>query len=252
MPEPREDVLVDVSDGVLSLTWNRAEALNALTPAMLNGAADAIEARSPDVRLVVITGAGRAFSSGAGIGEDPDATLDAANRCVRAIIGCEVPVLAAMNGLAAGVAVSIALAADITVASSSAYLLPAFVNIGLIPDGGATELISAAVGRTRATRLMMLGERLQADEAFAAGLITHVVDEENYVAERDRLTAHLGHGPTRAYREMKRIITQTTLGRLEETLTAESAAQRSLFGTTDQLEGVRAFRERRTPVFTGS
>jgi len=254
MPEAAidSDLLVQVSDGVLSLTWNRADALNALTPEMLNGAAEAVNNRGADVRLVVVTGNGRAFSSGAAIGDDPNATLDAANNCVRALIGCEVPVLAALNGLAAGVGVSIALAADITVACSSAYLLPAFVNIGLIPDGGATELISAAIGRTRATRMMMLGERLPAGDAFDAGLITHVVEDDSYLAERDRLIAHLGQGPTRAYREMKRIITETTLGRLDQTLAAESAAQRSLFGTADQIEGVQAFQERRAPIFTGS
>lgn len=248
------DLLVDVSDGVLSLSWNRPDVLNSLTPAMLNDAAQAVINRGPEVRLVVVAGTGRAFSSGAAIDDDIDGneTLDAANRFVRTLVTADIPVLTAINGLAAGVAVSVAVAGDIAVASSSAYFLPAFVNIGLIPDGGATELITAAVGRTRATRLMMLGERLPAGEAFEAGLISHVVDDDRFAQERDRLVAHLRHGPTRAYREMKRIITDSTLTRLDQTLAAESAAQRSLFGTADQLEGLRAFQERRKPKFIGN
>lgn len=245
------DLLVEVADGVLTLTWNRPDALNSLTPELLTEAAGVVESIPDEVRLVVLTGNGRAFSSGAAIGADPDETLDTAAHFVQTLVACEVPVLVAINGLVAGVGVSIALAGDITVASDSAYFLPAFVNIGLIPDGGATELIASAIGRSRATRMMMLGERLPAREAFDAGLITHVVEDAAFVQERDRLITHLGHGPTRAYREMKRIITDTTLGRFEQTVAAETAAQRSLFGTPDQIEGIQAFQERRPPVFQG-
>jgi len=247
------DLRVAVNGGVLALTWNRVAALNALTPAMLNAAADAVEGMTDGVRLVVVTGEGRAFSSGAAIDDDIDGndTLDAANRLVRVLVNADRPVLAAVNGLAAGVAVSVALSADIVIATASAYFLPAFVNIGLIPDGGATELISAAVGRTRATKMMMLGERLPACDAYEAGLITHVANDDEFLAERDRLISHLSNGPTQAYREMKRIIAATTLGRLDQTLAAEASAQRRLFGTADQLEGVLAFQERRAAAFIG-
>lgn len=245
------ELLVEVAGGVMSLTLNRPDALNSLTPEILTRAADVVERVPAELRLVVITGKGRAFSSGAAIGADPYETLDTAAHFVRTLVACEVPVLVAINGLVAGVGMSIALAGDITVAPESAYFLPAFVNIGLVPDGGATELITSAIGRTRATRMMMLGERLPARQAFDAGLITHVVQDAEYEKERDRLITHLAHGPTRAYRKMKRIIADTTLGRLDQTLSAEAAAQRSLIGTADQLEGVRAFQERRKPDFIG-
>jgi len=245
-------VLLDSSNGVLTITWNAPDRLNALTAEMLDAAAEAIES-AKDARLVVITGTGRAFSSGAALGPgfDGAATLDGANRLVRAITRSPVPVLSAVNGLAAGVAVSIAIAADITVARRSAYFLLAFVNIGLMPDGGATELVAASIGRARANRMAMLGERLPAEVAAEIGLIHKALDDEAYDAEIAALVDKLGNGPTLALGAMKAAITATTLSRLDEALAREREGQIALFSTADFAEGGQAFLDKRRATFTG-
>lgn len=248
-----DSVLLDTIDGVLTITWNEPDRLNALTADMLNDAAAAIEAAT-DVRLIVITGNGRAFTSGAALGPDFDgaATLDGANRLIRAITRTPVPVVSAVNGLAAGVGVSIAIAADITVAKSSGYFLMAFVNIGLMPDGGATELVAASIGRARATGMAMLGERLSADDAAGIGLIHKALDDEAYAAELAMLVDKLGNGPTIALGTMKAAIAATTLAHLDEALDREREGQIALFSTADAAEGGLAFVEKRKAKFTGS
>jgi enoyl-CoA hydratase len=252
MEEPMSSVLIETSDGVLTITWNEPERLNALTADMLNDAAAAIEGAS-GVRLIVITGSGRAFSSGAALGPgfDGAATLDGANRLVRAITRTPVPVVSAVNGIAAGVGVSIAIAADLTLAKSSAYFLLAFVNIGLMPDGGATELVAASIGRARANRMAMLGERLAADAAAEIGLVYKSLDDEAYDAELAMLVDKLGNGPTVALGTMKAAITATTLSHLDEALDRERDGQIALFSTADFAEGGQAFVEKRTAEFTG-
>jgi enoyl-CoA hydratase len=253
MEEHVSDVLIDQQDGVLSITWNRPDALNALTPEMLNAAAQAVEDADESVRLVLVTGVGRAFSSGAALGGDFDGakTLEGANRLVRALTSTPRPVLAGVNGLAAGVGASIAFAADLAVAKSSSYFLLAFVNIGLMPDGGATELVAASIGRARANRLAMLGQKLPATEAEGFGLIHAAVDDDAYDAELAELTQKLAGGPTKALAAMKEVITANTLPRLDATLDAETAGQVGLFDTADAIEGGTAFLQKRRPAFTG-
>jgi enoyl-CoA hydratase len=246
-------VLIDTTDGVLTITWNQPESLNALTAETFNDAAAAIEDASGDVRLMVVTGTGRAFSSGAALGPgfDGAATLDGANRLVRAMTRSPVPVVSAVNGLAAGVGVSIAIAADITLARRSAYFLLAFVNIGLMPDGGATELVAASIGRARANRLAMLGEKLSADDAAEIGLIYKSLDDEDYDAELAMLVEKIGHGPTKALSAMKAAIAATTLTHLDEALDREREGQVALFSTADAAEGGLAFMQKRAAVFVG-
>lgn len=246
-------VLLETTDGVLTITWNRPDRLNALTADMLNDAAAAIE-DATDVRLVVITGSGRAFTSGAALGPgfDGSATLDGANRLVRAITRTPIPVVSAVNGVAAGVGVSIALAADITLAKRSSYFLLAFVNIGLMPDGGATELVAASIGRARANRMAMLGERLAADVAAEIGLIHKALDDEAYAGELAMLVDQLGHGPTVALGLTKAAIAATTLTHLDEALDREREGQISLFATADAIEGGMAFLEKRPARFVGA
>lgn len=247
-----DSVLIDTSDGVLTITWNEPERLNALTADMLNDAAAAIE-DAEGLRLIVITGEGRAFSSGAALGPgfDGAATLDGANRLVRAITRTPVPVLSAVNGLAAGVGCSIAIAADLTLARRSGYFLLAFINIGLMPDGGATELLAASIGRARANRMAMLGERLAADVAAEIGLIYKSLDDEAYDEELTMLIDKLGNGPTVALGLTKGAIAATTLTHLDEALDREREDQISLFPTADAIEGGNAFVEKRTPKFVG-
>ena len=248
-----EAVQIETVDGVLRVVWNQPDRLNGLTADMLNDAASAIEEISDDVRAVFITGSGRAFSSGAALGEgfDGEATLDGANRLVRAITRSGVPVVAGVNGLAAGVGVSIALAADLTVAKQSGYFLLAFVNIGLIPDGGASELVAASIGRARANRLAMLGERLPSEQAAELGLIAFAVADDDYDAKVAEVLRKVAAGPTLALGAMKQIITAATLPTLDATLDAERVGQLSLFGTHDADEGGRAFLEKRPAEFLG-
>ena len=174
---------VTEADGVLTIRFDRPEAFNALTGEMTLGAAELLERASArdDVRVVVLTGTGPAFSTGADIaGEDAHErfdirALDAANRLVRAITGCDKPVVAGVNGIAAGVGLSAALACDLTVCAESSALLLAFARVGLMPDGGATASVAASIGRARAMRLALLAEPLPAREAYDAGLVSHVV-----------------------------------------------------------------------------
>ena len=244
-------VLIETADGVLTITWNRPERLNALTAAMLDAAAEAVEKAGDDVRLVVLTGTGRAFCSGADLGDAGPATIDAANRLVRAITSSPRPVLAAVHGLAAGGGCSLAIAADITIARSEAYFLLAFVNVGLMPDGGATQLVAASIGRARANRMAMLGDKLSAADAVDVGLIHASADQESYEQDVAALVERLGNGPTQALATMKAAIAATTLSRLDEALDRERAGQVALFSTHDAFEGGSAFLEKRAARFEG-
>ena len=249
----REHCLIDTADGVLTITWNRPESLNSVNGPMLNAAAEAIETAGEDVRLVVIAGTGRAFCAGADLAnaDQGSATLDGANRLIRAMTGSHLPVVSAVNGIAAGVGCSIAIAADITLAKSSAYFLLAFVNVGLMPDGGATELVAASVGRARANRMAMLGERLSADDAAEMGLIYKSLDDDAYSAELEMLVKKLGQGPTKALTAMKGAIGATTLTHLNAALDRERTDQIALFSTADAFEGGMAFLQKRPAAFVG-
>ena len=203
------DLAVSLDDGVLSVTLNRPDSLNSLTAAMLKTLADTLEraATDPRVRVVRLGGAGRGFCSGAGISADdqanrspvtPDEVLLEANRAVRSITELPKPVVAVVHGPAAGVGVSLALASDVVLASEKAFFLLAFTKIGLMPDGGASALVAAAIGRIRAMRMALLAERISAVEAYDFGLVSavHPADElESAVAEViERLAVGAGGG----------------------------------------------------------
>jgi len=252
-------VLVEPREAVLHVRFNRPATLNALTEPMLLQAAAAVEAAGsrPEVRVVQLGGVGRAFSAGADIsGIEPGrpggtSTLDAANRLVRAIRDVPKPVVASVQGLVAGVGCSIVLAADLAVAGESSYLLFAFAGIGLMPDGGATALLPAAVGGARASRLALLGERIEARRAEQWGLLSHCVPDDDLATEVARLVAQLAAGPTNAYAAAKRAFNATALAGLDTAFDVERELQVGLFATDDFAEGVAAFRAKRPPRFTG-
>lgn len=257
------DLAVDTADGVLRVRIDRPEVLNALTASMTDEIASLLERATSraDIRVVVLTGTGAAFSAGADIsGADAHeqfdvSALDRANRLVRAIVELDKPVLAAINGVAAGVGCSAALACDLVVAAESASFLLAFARIGLMPDGGATASVAASIGRARAMRMALLAEPLTATEAYAAGLVTHLVThlapDAGFPDLVAGLAARLATGPPLAYAAAKKAVNAATLHQLDSALERERTGQSVLLRTADVTEGMRAFSERRRPVFRG-
>jgi enoyl-CoA hydratase len=257
-----EGLSVALVDGVLSVTMNRPESLNSLTEAMLAGIADVMEraAGDPRVKVVRLGGAGRGFSSGAGISAEdqadaaaggiPTTVIDEANRAVRAIVAMPHPVVGAVQGPAAGVGVSLALACDVILASDAAFFMLAFTKIGLMPDGGASALVAAAVGRIRAMRMALLAERISAADALNWGLVTAVYPAADFEAEVDKVLALLVNGPAVALRRTKEAINAATLTELDAALERELVGQSALLGSRDFIEGTTAFQQRRRPTFT--
>lgn len=253
------DLEVRAEDGVLWLTFNRPEILNAVDGAMMFALATELEgARArDDVRVVVITGTGAGFSAGADMTslrlapQHPVETMDGANRVIRAVVSCPVPVLAAVNGVAAGVACSAALASDIIVAAESAAFLLPFTRLGLMTDGGSSYSVAASIGRARAMRMALLAEPLSAAEALEAGLITHVASDPDFPDLVAKLARRLARGPSIAQSAIKKAINAATLPDLEAALDREHSGQRALFTTQDFAEGLDAFAEGRRPVFRG-
>lgn len=247
------------ADGVLTITFDRPEALNAFSGEMVVGTIEHLHAANgrDDVRVVVLTGTGGAFSTGADIaGEDAHEgfdvrALDAANALVRAIVGCDKPVVAGVNGIAAGVGLSAALACDLAVCSESAAFLLAFARVGLMPDGGATATVAASVGRARAMRLALMAEPLPAREAYDAGLVSHVFPDDEYDAALASVVKRLRHGAPLAQAATKRAINGAAFSALEPALENERTTQTMLLRTADVAEGMRAFSEKRHPTFQG-
>jgi enoyl-CoA hydratase len=250
---------VTLSEGVLSVTIDRPDSLNSVTTPVLAGIADAMEqaATDPRVKVVRLGGAGRGFCSGAGMSADdvadggPGSEIIAeANRAIRAITALPRPVVAVVHGPAAGVGVSLALACDLVLASDKAFFMLAFTQVGLMPDGGASALIAAAIGRIRAMRMALLAERLPAAEALSAGLVTAVYPAEDFDAEVDKVVSKLSAGPVVAYAKTKDAINATTLTELDNALEREFRGQSVLLRSHDFIEGATAFQQRRTPNFT--
>lgn len=250
---------VTLADGVLRLTLDRPATLNAMTAGMSDALATALERAQgrDDVRVVAVTGRGGAFCSGADLSgadahENFDVTsLDRANRIVRAVVALDQPVVSVVTGVAAGVGCSLALASDLVVASASASFVLAFARIGLMPDGGATATVAAAVGRARAMRMALLGEALPAPSAYDAGLVGFLAADEAVDEVAEGLLRRLAAGPPLAHAATKRAVNAATLGGLEDALQRERSGQTLLLRTRDVAEGMRAFAEKRRPRFSG-
>jgi len=249
----------------LRIELNRPDTMNAWNEQLGLDLRAAVEEAAADdsVRSVTITGAGRGFSSGADLkaGFEPTpeghpdvgtALRDRYHPIITTIREMPKPVLAAVNGPAVGIGCSLALACDLIVAHESAYFLLAFVNIGLVPDGGSSLFVPARVGHTRAAEMAMLGERIPAARALEWGLINRVTADDAFEAEVDALAERLATGPTRSYAGSKRQLNAWVYPRMDEQLELEAATQQEMAASGDFMEGVQAFLGKRPPEFEGS
>jgi len=260
-----QTVNVSVADGTARVELNRPEALNAWNAQFGEDLLAALRGVTEDeaVRAVVLTGAGRGFSSGADLKDiSTDTTPEGRpnvyktlteryHPIMHAIREMPKPVIAAVNGPAVGIGCSLALCCDLIVAAESAYFLLAFVNIGLVPDGGSSLFLPTRIGMARASELSMLGERLPAAKALEWGLINRVVADEQLEQEVLALAARMAAGPTRSYAGSKRQLNNWLYARMEEQLELEATIQQEMAGSDDFVEGAMAFVQKRPARFTG-
>jgi 2-(1,2-epoxy-1,2-dihydrophenyl)acetyl-CoA isomerase len=261
-----ETVIWEQDGGVGRLTLNRPETLNAWTAAFGRELKQVIQREASDasIRAVLVTGAGRGFSSGAdlkaGFEPSPDDGMPDIRKelheiyhpVIAGIRRLEKPVVAAVNGPAVGIGCSLALACDIVLAAESAFFGLAFVNIGLMPDGGSTLFVPAAVGKARAFQMALLGERVSAERALEWGLVNYVHPDDRLMDEANVLVERFAAGPTRSYASSKRALNQMLYPDLDRQLDLEAELQHALGRTKDFLEGVAAFAEKRDAAFQGS
>jgi 2-(1,2-epoxy-1,2-dihydrophenyl)acetyl-CoA isomerase len=244
---------------VLTITLNRPDVLNAFNGAMHKGFSAALkEARGPGVRAVVVTGAGRGFCVGQDLTEFKEAAGDIGSRLrdtyhqnVIAIRALEKPVVAAVNGAAAGAGMSLACACDLRLAADSASFVPAFVNIGLVPDSGGSYFVTRILGPARAFEWLASGRKLTAAEAHAWGLVSEVVETDALAARAADVAARFAALPTRAVGMTKRLIDHAPNATLEQQLEREADLQTAATQTEDFKEGVAAFLEKRPAQFRG-
>lgn len=259
-----ETVLYEVEDGIARVTMNRPDSLNAWDEQLGIDLLAALQAAGadPEVRVVAITGAGRAFSSGADLRAMPAVTDDGKvdlrrylveryNPIMLEIRGMDKPVVAVVNGVAAGIGCSLAVAADLIVAAESSYLLLAFAGIGLTIDGGASAFLAARLGYSRTAELAMLADRLPARRAEQWGLVNEVAPDDQLEQVADAYLERLAKGATRSFAASKKLINKRLYPDLEGTLQLEATLQQELAESEDFIEGVTAFTQKRDPRFRG-
>jgi 2-(1,2-epoxy-1,2-dihydrophenyl)acetyl-CoA isomerase len=257
-----EPVLVSLEAGVLKITLNRPDKLNAFNPALHQGLADAMTRAETDasIRCLLITGAGRAFCAGADLTQRDmkAAVIDLGsgletwyNPLVKRMRALEKPIVCAVNGVAAGAGANFALACDIVLAARSASFIQAFVKIGLVPDCGGSYFLPRLAGTQRAMALAMTGDRLSAEDAERWGVIWKCVDDADLQKESEKLALQLAGGPTRSLGLIKKAMYSSANNDLSTQLDLERDLQREIGKGADYREGVAAFLEKRKPEFTG-
>jgi 2-(1,2-epoxy-1,2-dihydrophenyl)acetyl-CoA isomerase len=259
---PVSEVTHTVEGHVSYLTLNRPEVLNALTPGQRDLLVELLAQASadPDVRAVVLTGTGRGFCAGADLRGAPGAVASGdvartirlgAQRLIAAVLDCEKPVIAAVNGTAAGLGAHLALACDLVLAAESARFIEVFVRRGLVPDGGGAYLLPRLIGPRRAKELMFFGDALNAREAERLGLVNRVLDDEELTRTAREWAERLATGPTRALALTKQLVNTSLDSDRATAFAAEAAAQEINMATADAQEGVASFVERRSPEYRG-
>lgn len=251
-----EELDVTLDAGVMTIRFNRPQALNALTRDTVIALNTALDRAAEEARAVILTGDARAFCSGADVsamtdGELKGVGLDVINEAIGKIRDLRVPTVAAVSGPAAGVGCSFALICDYVIMSEKSYLMLAFTRIGLMPDGGSTALVAASAGRHRALRMALTGEKVHAAQAYDWGLATEVTAPEAYFTRAQEIASQLAAGPTLALGETEWAINQATLHELDAALNREATGQDMLKDSADAAEGVTAFLAKRTPEFRG-
>ncbi|MDT0508121.1 enoyl-CoA hydratase-related protein [Novosphingobium sp. MMS21-SN21R] len=256
-----ETILAERIGNVLKITLNRPERLNACPPNMAQDISNALGERG-DARAILITGQGRAFCSGADLAAKGERSIagglgaysaltQAYNPLMLTLARLPLPVVTAVNGPAAGIGCSIALAGDFVLAGRSAYFMQAFVNIGLVPDGGSSWMLARLVGKARATEMMMLGEKIGAEKAERWGLIYKAVDDAVLQDEALALATRLANGPTVALGVMRQNLAKALEAEYASSLQIEAEGQWTAGDSADAAEGGSSFLEKRKPVFTG-
>ncbi|WP_368183676.1 enoyl-CoA hydratase-related protein [Aestuariibius sp. HNIBRBA575] len=253
-----QTITLDINDGMAVLTLNRPEVMNALSTQMRAEILHAVKAAESEARVLVMTGAGPAFCSGQDLGDGTAASIDLERTLrdeytpmLRAIFECRIPTIAAVNGAAAGAGANLALACDVVIASEMAYFVQAFTRIGLIPDAGGTYWLPRQMGAAKAMGAALFADKIMASDASNMGMIYESIPEAEFDQHwRDR-AAQLAHGPTLAYRQLKKALRGTYENSLDEQLVLEAKLQGKCGMTRDFKEGVVAFQEKRPPKYEG-
>ena len=254
-----QTITYDLADGIATITLNRPDVMNALSTQMRAEITHAVTEGGKTARVVVLTGAGRAFCSGQDLGDranaadiDLERTLrDEYQPMLEAIINCPVPTIAAVNGAAAGAGANLALACDVVIAAESAYFLQAFARIGLIPDAGGTYVMPRAMGMAKTMGAALFADKISASQADAWGMIWEAVPDADFEGHWHARAAHLAAGPTQAYGAIKRVLRASWDNDFETQLATEATEQGTCGKTRDFREGVLAFAEKRKPGFEG-
>lgn len=254
-------LLYHLSDGVATITMNRPDKYNSVTREMALALQKAIDRAGADneVRAIVLTGSGKAFCAGQDLREAMDPSMPDLGEIVEQhfnpllikMTQCPKPIIAAINGVAAGAGANLAIACDITIATASAVFIQAFSKIGLVPDSGGTYTLPRLVGHARASALMLLGDKVSAQEAVEMGMIYQAVPDRDFADTIARTATKVSQMPTRALALTKQALAQTWQNNLHDQLTVELQLQIEAGNTDDHREGVTAFVEKRKPTFTG-